>query len=1017
MISTFVKRPAMTVMFVMVFVVLGIVSSFNLIIEQTPRLEFPLVSVNVRYNGASPEEIESQMIKKVEDAVSEISQMKKIESESYEGFGFIMIEFEMGSDVNIKAIEVKDKVDAVANEFPQAADKPVISKFDPLIQPIVDLVLIGDTVDDRTLFEYADKKLRDKLNAIGGVASVDVYGGKERQINIYLDPMLMKKYYTSIEDVIASLGARNVNKPGGSIERYDSKQTVRLIGEFESVEDIRNLSLVSREGRKILLSDIATIRDSHKKVETYTRFNGKSAVGLSVKKLSDGDAVSIVRRIFKDLPKLRKDLPEGMELIVAYDSTTFILDDTAATVKNIIYGVLLTIIILFVFLADIRVTFIAAIVIPSSIMSAFFLMDFSGFTINFITLLAIATSLGTLIANALVVIESVEQELQEGKDAKTAAVEGTKEAAVAVFSSAGTNLVVFTPIAFMGGIVGQFMKQFGLTVVYATIFSILASFSLTPMLCGLLLKQKKKNELEKGKSFLDKLEDLSRRANSYLVSEYKYIFDFNIHHPFLTILFCVLLLLGGIYPAKYIGNEFFSPSDEDKIGITVELPQGSPLERTLDVVKDIEKLVIDLPEAKNCLSYVGIDGSENATITLSLKPSRERERSDLDIINSLIPEVAKIPGAFIALNRGGMGPGEADIAINVAGIDYDTIISISNQMIGIMEDTGYFRSVESSYKVPKDEIRFIPDDEKMMQYGVFNAQVGDLVRDAIQGNDRNVYKEKGEEYTINVELDPHYKQTPEDVGEITVTSKDGLVTLSQLGKVVKSRGYSTIKRRDKVRVIQINGYLSKSTAGQVQVLLDKKFKQIKFPEGYGYKYAGHAEFQEETFREIFKAFLLAVILTYMLLVAIMNSFTYPFVIVSSIATSMLGVILCLFFFEFSINIGSMMAIVMLVGLVVNNAILMLDFALRRIEKGMDTVKALWMGASYKFRAILMTSLAIVFGAIPQVFDIFVAKASIGAVIVGGVLASIFFTFVLIPAIFLLASRIQSFMLGKIKSKL
>lgn len=382
MIATFVKRPAMTIMFVMVFVVLGIVSYFNLIIESTPRIEFPLVAIRMMYNGASPEEIESQMIKKVEDAVSEISQIKNVMSDAYEGFGFTMIEFELGSDVNIKSIEVKDKVDAVANMFPQDADKPIISKFDPLVEPIIDLVLLSDEADGITLFEYADKTLKDKITVIEGVASVGVYGGKERQINVFLDPMLMKKHFTAISDVIGAMGARNVNKPGGSIEMVHSNQTVRLLGEFEEISDIKNLSLVSREGNSLVLSDIASIEDSYKKVEKYTRYNGMPAVGLSIKKLSDGDAVTIVKKIRKRIEKIRNDLPEGMRLLIAYDSTTNILRDTNETVKNIFIGILLTVIILFVFLADWRVTFIAAIVIPSSIISAFFLMDFSNFSIN-----------------------------------------------------------------------------------------------------------------------------------------------------------------------------------------------------------------------------------------------------------------------------------------------------------------------------------------------------------------------------------------------------------------------------------------------------------------------------------------------------------------------------------------------------------------------------------------------------------------------------------------------------------
>ncbi len=999
MIRLFVKRPAMTLMFVLVFVVMGIVSFSNLIIESSPKMDFPMVTINTYYGGASPAEIETQVIKKIEDAVAEISEIKKIESFAYESFGLVLIEFDIKADVNLKAIEVKDKLEPVTNELPQDADKPVVSKFDPTVEPIIDLILSGDGVSSLELFEYADKKLRNQLTVIEGVASVNIYGGKKRQINVKLDYQLMNKYFTSIDDIINTVSGRNVNVPGGAIESSVSRENIRFLGEFVSVSDIADMQFVSREGKILKISDVGTVEDSFKKVETYTRFNGKDVVGLSVKKLSDGDAVSIVKKIRKVLKKIGNTLPEGMKLSISYDSTVRVIADTNSTLVNILLGIFLTVIILFLFLEDLRVTFIAAIVIPTSLISAFFPMDFSGFTINFVTLLAIATSLGTLIANALVVIESIDQELSRGKNSQDAAIDGTKGAMVAVLASAGTNLVVFTPISFMGGIVGQFMKSFGLTVVYATIFSILASFTLTPMLCGLILKPKKKEHVSKKKNLLKWIFLFPQRVQKSALEEYHVIFKKIFKHPFITVLVSFIILISMGYPLKYIGSEFMPHSDEDVIRANIELPQGALLDTTLSVVKDIEGLLKDIPEISNYLAYVGIDGTENGELIISLNPSEQREKSDLDIINELIPEAAKIPGAVIAFSQGGGHGFGGDVSVNLHGTDYDEMIAVSRKMKDIMMKTGYFRSVESTYKTPKDEIRFIPDDERMIEAGVFNSQVGDVISYAVKGHDRNLFKEKGEEYNINIELSDEYKEKIDDVKNISVMSKDGLLAISQLGEIKKTKGYSMIRRRDKLRVIQVNGYLSKSTAGQVQVVLDEKFKEIDFAEGYGYNYVGMAEIQEETGREIGKAFLLAVIFTYMLLVAILNSFKYPFVIITTVLTSFVGVVLLLFFLEFSINIGSMMAIVMLVGLVVNNAILMLDYTLHRMENGDSVKEALWQGASVKFRAILMTSLAIIFGALPQVFDKFAGKASIGGVIVGGMLASVFFTFFLIPVLF------------------
>lgn len=372
MIESFVKRPATTWMMVLVFVVLGIVSYFSLIVEDRPKIDLPLVSIKVVYPGASPADIESQIIKKIEDVIAEISEIKKIESTANENYGFVMIEFNIEADVNIKAIEVKDKVESILNDFPKAAEKPEIAKYDPLIQPIMDMVLYSEKIDDRTLYEYADKDLKARLTVIDGVASVDITGGKKRQINVDLDSTLMKKHFISINEVIAQISAKNLNIPGGSFERLSSNLGVRFTGEFESVAQIANMDLVSKEGSTFKLSDIASIEDAFKKVETITNFNGTNSVGLSVKKLSDGDAVSIAENVRKQLDSIIQGLPEGMNLVVATDTTEVIVTNTYSTVENIILGIILATIILFLFLGNIRVTLITVIVVPTSLISTFF---------------------------------------------------------------------------------------------------------------------------------------------------------------------------------------------------------------------------------------------------------------------------------------------------------------------------------------------------------------------------------------------------------------------------------------------------------------------------------------------------------------------------------------------------------------------------------------------------------------------------------------------------------------------
>lgn len=1029
MIELFVKKPVTTIMFVLVFVVLGFVSYFNLSIENTPKIDFPMVNVKTVFPGATPEEVEQQVNKKIEDAIAEISGIKKIHARSYENFGYVLIEFNLGNDVNVKSIEVKDKVEAILNKLPDSAEKPIIEKFDPMVKPIIEMVLSSDKVDARELYEYADKKLKTKLTAINGVAKVDIYGGRERQINVKLDPNLMKQKYISISDVIKEIRQKNMNVPGGSIDKKNQSFNVRFVGEFATIEEIKNTKLVSGDGNEFTLNDIATIEDSYKKIETAARFNGLDAVGLSIKKVSDGNSVDIGLGVKKVLPKIQETLPEGMKLEIASDDTNFIIEETDSTIESIIVGILLTIIVLYLFTSNVRLTFIASIVIPTSIISAFFTMDFSKFTINMMTLLAIGTSLGTLIANAIVIIESILVHIEEhGKDPVRASIDGTKEVFIAVLASTGTNLVVFAPIAFMGGIVGQFMKQFGLTVIYATMFSLIASFSLTPMMCALMLKAKEKikGTLESGikangnlniakKKFSNPITVIMDKLVAFLLKEYKVLFDLSFKFPKTTIILSIALFVYMMSVVKHVGNEFIPTYDRDKILINVTTPQGSTIEKTLSVAKEIEEHVKSIPEMTNYLTSIGGDGLEQAQIIVNLKKSTARKKSDLQIINELIPVLSTIPDAEIELVRGeSEGGGTGDVTINVKGIDYDRMIEDSKRIVKIMEESGYFRSVISSYKNPKKEVRFIPDQNKLTLYDLPNVSIASTLRSSVYGDDSNVYKENGEEYKLNIELADYFKTSADDLKEISVISHKGLLPITSFGSLEEGEARPTIWRRDRERIIQINGYLSKSTAGQVSKELENEFKKIDFPKGHGYVFSGNAEMNDESQREIGKAFLLASILTYMILAAIMNSFIYPFVIATTIFTSMGGVFMMLFFMGHSINIASMLAIVMLVGIVVNNAILVLDYTLQKLAEGKDIIESLWLGMATKFRAVLMTSIAIIAGTWPQMWSVMQSKASMGSVIIGGMFASIIFTFIMIPVVFWYFERMRRFSMSLFK---
>jgi len=1001
MLELFIKRPAMTIVFILVFMIMGVVSIANLIVEETPKIELPLVTIQTIYAGASPAEIETQITKKIEDAVAEISQIKSIKSDAKDSVGVTLIEFFIEADVNIKSIEVKDKVEAIINDLPDAADKPIIAKFDPLVKPIAQLTLDSTKLNKRDLYEYADKVLSSKLSAIEGVASVDIFGGRERQVNVYLDNNLLIKNYLSIQDIITSVQRKNINVPGGSINRADSKISVRFVGEFEDVKDIEELEIVSKEGRVYRLRELGSVEDTFKDIETMARVNGKEVVGIAVKKLSDGDAVQIVSKLKADMEKIKLTLPEGTKLELIIDTTEATLSDTINTVKNIILGIGLTVIVLIIFLGDWRGALISAIVIPTSIISTFFLMDLSHFSINFMTLLAFGTSIGTLIANALLIIENANNHLEKGKDSLTAAIDGTKEVLLSVIAGAGTNLVVFTPLAFMGGTVGQFMKQFGMTVVYATLFSILASVTLTPTLCALLLKDPRKN-----KSVFKKLSNLVDKILDSIINGYRFFFNKMTRYPFLSIVVGMILFFSVIYPAKRIGFEFIPKSDKSAFNVNIQLPDGSPIEKTIEVVKKIEKEIQSFKEVDNYLSDIGYDGDEKARISVDLIHFTQREKTDQDLMNELLPKIALIPEADITMAGQSNSGDQGDITIDIRGESYEDMIAVSKKMKAIMFDTGYFSAVQNSYRVPKMELKFSSNPEALIKQDVYNTDIGSVIRALVNGNDEAIYKENGEEYKINITLAKQYKKSVESFDKFLIKGKDGLIPISNLGAVNYVEAASPIKRRDKERIIQLNGFLAKGVSGQVMGVLSEKFASAGFPNTVNYKYAGSAENSSEAGSELGKAFLLAVILTYLLLVAILDSFVLPISIASSILTSFLGVFIVMFFLDFSLNIASMMAMVMVVGLAVNNAILLIEYAEQKIAENTPVNEALWEASRLKLKPIIMTSLAIIMGTFPQLFDINKAKASMGGVVIGGMIGSMFFTYMMVPAVHILLYKIK-----------
>ena len=1011
MLKFFVRRPVTTIMFVLFWVVLGFVSFPKMNIERTPSVDFPMVTATFIYPGAASSEIESQVIKRAEDAMSEVSELKKLTSQAFENGGFVMAEFNLGVDVNDKATEVKTKLDSLISEFPEAMEQPIVEKLNPLEESVVDIAVSGSNLRD--LQEYADDTLSNQITGISGVASVTVFGGETRAIRIEMNPELLAARGATVMDVVSALGARNLNVPGGKIEFGTDSSNVRFIGEFSSVDEIANLQLTTVEGQKFKLKDIATITDSARDIENGARYNGKDVIIASVVKASDGNAINVSKDLREKMPELQASLQERfpdatMEIIS--DSSIAVADDTYSTIWGIVLGVLFTVLVLLVFTRNWRSTIIAGIVIPASLIAGFFFMDASNFTINAMTLLAYSSALGTLVSNAIILIESALQEMRAGKDPESAAIDGTKKVAVSVLAGVGTNVVVFLPLAFMSGIAGQFMNQFGLTVVYLTLLSLLFSFTLTPMMIAKFLrlthgKTSKKMQNVKTVSatvVAEKSENKKAKDKSWL----RRWFDYQYVHPGRVVIMAIVALIASAMLMKFVGNEFAPSTDANEINITARAPMGATYEKSAEIAKQIEEKLKDFDDVTAVSVKIGDRGLQNMAIKLTLKDISERSVSDKELARQILPALSEIPDVELQVRAGqaiSSGAVSADIVLNVFGADDEKRTAYANQILDMINDIPEVQSAVLAQQKPGYETQFVPDQEKMNFWGINNSYAGMTLRTALYGNDDYKYKENGEEYPIILEFAEPFK-TKGMFENLFVNSQKGMVPLSELGSIQVVPATPDISRIDKNRITEIDINIGKSTMGPVQKKIEAALAKIDWESGYGTEFGGMSEIQEETTTEIGNAFLLAVILTYMLLAAILNSLAHPFTIATSIISSFTGVFILLFLSGASMNVGAMLAFVMLVGLVVNNNILVLEPTIVRVSQGERPYEALWTELKSKQSMVLMTSIAVMAGMVPQLWSTDGMKVAMAAVMIGGMFASLVFTFVLTPALFFLIER-------------
>lgn len=1004
-----VEQPVLAVMLNLVFIFLGIVAFTSLTIDLFPEVENAVVNVRTVWRGASPQEVESQVTQKIEDAVATISGIDTIESYSMESVSIVTVRFAFGTDVNFAHIDVKDKVDAILPHLPDDTDSPIVEKFDIGATPILELMLTGDrSLQD--LSELADGEVKDALTRIPGVASVNILGSEKREISVNLSKERLKGYGLSITDVVQTINASNLSIPAGRITQSKNEFGIRMEGEFTRLSDLYHLDIFLRAGGTVKLGELASVEDTSAEKRMAARYASREGISLSIVKLGEAQPIELVADVRQTLENLETQLPPDVTIEVVQDQSAVILDSVNDVQTNIIIGIILTSIILYLFLHNLRMTIIVAVVMPACILSAFLLMGLFGFTLNIMSMLGLGLSIGTLVVNAIVILENVTRRLDAGEPAKVAAVEGTKEVTISVIGSTLTNIVVFTPIAFMSGIVGAFFVEFGLTVVFATAFSLWMSFTMTPMLAAYLLKPK----------------DQSHTPNAFfrlwdsgmlrLEHGYARIIRWSLSYLWVNVLIAVLLIGGAVLLSGTLGGEFIPKSNGDFIIIGVELPPGSTLAETDEMTAKMETVLRSSPEVKEVLTKIGRsgrsnEGVEHAELLVVLPAGHEKHVLTVnDELRTLLE--GKFPGSIRQQVLPGIGglPGGADISIEILGGDKDTLIGIATQVKNIMQKMPELVETKTTVRTGKPEMVFLPDRNRLKANGITVAEIGQVLNYSLTGTVASTYQEADEAYDIRVQLAKTDLDIADGVDRILIRTQQGLVPLSVLGTLVERSGETLITRKDKQKMFLVEANILEGSLAAVTTAIRHQVDQIQLPPGYEVRMGGDAEQQSEAFQAIGAALMQAIILTYMLLAALLGSYIRPIIIMLTLPLGFVGAVVSMSIFGLTFNIFSLLALIMLIGIVVNDAILILDQTHIFRKQGMPVKEALIKACPLKLRTIIMTNLTIIISMFPQTLGdqgTAIMRATLAGVEIGGIVIQTLCTLTVIPVLYVLLDRFSA----------
>ncbi len=1029
------KNPVFAVMVMLAIVVLGLFSYQRMQVDQFPNIDFPVVVISADYPGASPEVVESEVTKKIEEGVNSIAGISALSSRSYEGLAVVIIEFQLYVDGRRAAEDVREKIAAIRPLLRDEVKEPRVLRFDPASRAIWSIAVLPDTakgvMSAVELTNWADQVLKKKLENVRGAGSVTLVGGTKREINIYLNPQAMESLGITAEQVANAVRLENQDLPVGATRSLAQERVVKIDARMKRPEDFANIIITRKNGAAITVGQVARIADGAQEIDSLALYNGQRTLLLTVQKQQDENTIAVVDGLNKAVADMQTALPPGLRLVLVSDGSRSIRVAVSNVQRTLIEGALLTVLIVFLFLNSWRSTVITGLTLPISIIGTFLFMNLFGFTINQITLMALSLCVGLLIDDAIVVRENIVRHVQMGKTPYAASLDGTREIGLAVLATTFSIVAVFLPIGFMGGIIGKFFHEFGITIVSAVLISMFVSFTLDPMLSSIWHDPA---IAEHGKTrarttlydkTIGRVTGWFDDATESLIRGYQRILGWALGHKLTTLAIALAIFVGSIFMVPLLGTEFVPKADFSETSLNFYTPVGSSLEATEAKAKQVETIIREFPEVNYTLSTLNTGnalGKMYASVYIRLVDRKNRSRSVDEISGVLRQRLQRVPGITVThvglLDSVG---GNKQVEFSLQGPDLRQLEVLSRQVSEKLRLIPGLVDLDSSVKADKPVISVDVRREAASDLGLSASQIGAALRILVAGQTVGNWRAPDDQtYDVNVRLAPEARTEPQDLERLPFMSSaisgtgstDGatrVVRLSQLATVSQTLGPNQINRRDLAREVAVNANVYGRSAGEVSTAIKAALDSMNFPPGYRYQFNGSTKNMAESFGYAVSALVLAVLFIYMILASQFKSFLQPMALMTSLPLTLIGVVLALLAFGSTLSMFSIIGIVMLMGLVTKNAILLVDFAIRMREDrvdadghripGMARSAALLEAAKVRLRPILMTTLAMIFGMVPLAFALSEGseqRAPMGQAVIGGVITSSLLTLVVVP---------------------